>query len=128
MNFIDNYYYYLFVWFNKRQKKFVSSEPRERVSYGIGLVIEMWIYTLITTIELIITKNVKSSVPLLFYVFSGLFFMWFINFIYVKKGRLELILKKKKPFSDNTGILLSIIFSFLSTIIPLILFVFLQLD
>lgn len=126
MIFIDNYYYYLFVWFKQRQKKFKNSEPNERVSYGIGLIIEIWIYTLITTTEFIITKTVESSIPILFYVISGLFFMWLINYIYIKKGRLDVVMKKKKPFSDKTGILLSIVFSFLSTMVPLILFWFLQ--
>lgn len=126
MIFIDNYYYYLFVWFKQRQKKFKNSEPNERVSYGIGLIIEIWIYTLITTTEFIITKTVESSIPILFYVISGLFFMWLINYIYIKKGRLDVVMKKKKPFSDKTGILLSIVFSFLSTMVPLILFWYLQ--
>ncbi len=122
MIFVDNYYYYLFVWFKQRQKKFKNSEPGERVSYGIGLIIEIWIYTLITTIEFVITKTVDSSISILFYVISGLFFMWLINYIYIKKGRLDVVIKKKKPFSDKTGILISIIFSFLSIIIPLVLF------
>lgn len=126
MLIIDNLYYYLFIWFKKRQRIFKNSDPGERVSYGIGIILEIWLITICRLIEYYFTNSFKSEIPNLFYVISGLLFMWLINYIYVKKQRHEKILKTKKPFSEKTGITLSIIFLFLSLIIPMVIFVVLH--
>jgi hypothetical protein len=126
MYLIDNLYYYLFVWFKKRQKKFKNSDPSERVSYGIGILIEIWFYTFILIIDHFIIKNLQSSIPIWFYILSGIFFMWLIDYIYTKKERLVIVLKMKKLFPDNLGIILSLSFSVLTTILPLLLIIIFQ--
>lgn len=123
---IDNLYYYLFIWFKKRQRIFKNSDPGERVSYGIGIILEIWLFTFASTIEFLFKKSFNLKIPIIFYVMSGLFFMWLIDYIYVKKNRLEKILKTKKPFSEKTGITLSIIFLFISLIVPMVIFVILH--
>ncbi len=78
---IDNLYYYLFIWFKKRQRIFKNSDPGERVSYSIGIILEIWLITFASTIEFLFTKSFISNIPVLFYVISGLFFMWLMDYI-----------------------------------------------
>jgi len=123
---IDNLYYYLFIWFKKRQRIFKNSDPGERVSYSIGIILVIWLITFASTIEFLFTKSFISNIPVLFYVISGLFFMWLMDYIYVKKNRYEKILKTKKPFSEKAGVTLSIIFLFISLIVPMVIFIVLH--
>jgi len=48
------------------------------------------------------------------------------SYIYVKKNRYEKILKTKKPFSEKAGVTLSIIFLFISLIVPMVIFIVLH--
>jgi len=127
MLILDNLYFYLFLWFSKKKKIFKSSLPSERVSYLIGIILEIWLITITRLAEFIINKSFSSRVPILFYIISSLFFMWIIDYIYIKRDRYSKIIKEKRLISAKIGITISITFSFLSLLIPMITFILLSI-
>ena len=126
MLILDNLYFYLFLWFKRKDKILKASMASERVSYLIGIVLEIWLITITRLIEFTLNQSFKSRIPIMFYIISSLFFIWLIDYIYIKKNRYNKIMKEKRFISEKIGIAISITFSFLSLIIPMIVFILLS--
>lgn len=125
----DFLFYYLVIWFRRRQQKFRRIDPIEKTTYGLGLITIFWIICLDMIIEYFVFRSFKSIIPNYIFVIIALFFMWLFKYIYVVKGRYNRLLETHKQgfnVSENTGIRLSIIFVFLSLLIPMMIAVLLH--
>lgn len=129
MRIIDFLFYYLVKWFEQRQQKFKRINPIEKTVYGLGISTLLWILCFDMIIEYFVLTSFKSIIPNYVFVIAALFFMWLFKSIYITKGRYKRILETHKQgfgVSERTGITISIIFLFLSLLIPMVLAVILH--
>lgn len=129
MKILDFLFYYLVKWFEKRQQKFKRIDPVEKTVYGLGIATILWIMCFDSILEYYLFKSFKSIIPNFIFVIVALFFIWLYKFIYITKGRHKYILETYKQgfvASEKTGITISIIFVFLSLLIPMAIAVLLH--
>ena len=125
MIILDFLFYYLTYWFGKNKDKLRWSTPLERTVYAVGLISMVWIYSLneILTYTL---KGFNYHFSMLVYLFLGLAIMQLYKYIYITKNRYNLLIaKKKKPgnINNKTGAIISIIFLFITILLPLIILI-----
>jgi hypothetical protein len=129
MTIFDFLYYYLMLWFNKRQKHFKKMIPYERVSYGLGIMVIVWILCIDHIVEYFIFDSSRSIIPNFIFVIIALALMWLFDYIYVKKKRYENIVLPRyheSNISEKIGILISISTVILSFLIPMAVAVLIQ--
>jgi hypothetical protein len=129
MKILDFLFYYLVKWFKKRQQKFKRIDPIEKTCYGIGITALLWLMCFDMVIEYFVLKSFKSIIPNYVFVIVALFFMWLFKYIYITKERDKDVLETNEDgfnVSEKTGITISIIFVFLSLLIPMALAVLLH--
>jgi len=121
MKFFDFLFYYLTCWFTKRAKVFKKMVPIDRVTYVMGISTLLWIMCIDMIVEYFIFGSFKSIVPKYIFIISAFFFMWLFKYIYITKKRYERIFEinqYKFNVSEKIGITISIVFVFLSLLIP----------
>jgi len=129
MLIFDFLYYYLMLWFNKRQKHFKTMIPYERVSYGLGIMMLLWILCIDHIVEFFVFDNFKSIIPIYIYILIAITLMWVFDYIYIKRRRYQRIVipkYQKRNLPDKTGIIISISVVILSLLIPMALAVLIQ--
>jgi hypothetical protein len=104
-------------------------DPVERLSYVMGIITILWILCFDTIVEYFVFGSFKSIIPNYAFVLMALFFMWLYKYVYVTKKRYERNIEisvHKYNITEKTGITISIIFVFLSFLIPMIVIVLLH--
>lgn len=120
MNILDFLVYYTKLWYDDRKENLKWSSPIEKAIYFISLSTVFFLIAILEVIEYFVYHNDNIHLPLL----PGVIFTFFISYIYkhvyIKKGRLNMILttSKKSNFSDSTGKLLSLIILFIAFMLP----------
>ncbi len=126
MLFFDFLIYNLTNWYTSHRSGLKWSTPLERAIYVAGIITVLWLFDFWLIINTFLLKNDTLKGSILPFVILGLGVMLSLQYIYKKKGRLELINRaSNQPFniSDNVGQIFSISLLFL----PLIIFGFLLL-
>ena len=129
MKIIDFLFYYLVKWFEKRQQKFKRIDPIEKACYGLGISVLLWLMCFDMVVEYFVLESFKSIIPNYVFIIVALFFMWLFKYIYITKGRYKSVLETNEDgfnVSEKTGITISIIFVFLSLLIPMAIVVLLH--
>lgn len=120
MRIIDFLVFYYTLYFDRNKKLHSWSTPLQRANYAVGIVLEIWLMILGEVFEFVAKRNdsVSYTTGMLF-ILSILFFMYILDYIYDKKGRyLHITSSQYKKFkvSNSTGIIISIVFLFFSSI------------
>jgi len=126
---IDFLFYYLTGWFTEHRDKLSWSDPLERAVYAMGLFTMFWIVGIGEISQFLMGKQVDFNMSLLPFVILGLVVMALYKYIYITKRRYELILSanyRSFTLNANTGVTVSIIFAFFSTLLPFITFALLS--
>ena len=129
MVIFDFLYYYLMLWFNKRRKHFKKLIPYERVSYGMGIIVILWILCVDHIIEYFVFDKLVSIIPKFIFVIVALALIWLFDYIYVKRKRYEYIVLPryhKSNISEKIGIRISISTVILSLLIPMAVAILIQ--
>lgn len=114
MKIIDFFYYYLVMWFKKRGKVI---DPIARPAYALGICSILWMITIDGVIEFSLYHTTDLKMPKFVFFIVGLAIIYLLQYIYVKRKRYYLILERNNPkfnVSDKSGMIISIIFIFLS--------------
>jgi hypothetical protein len=101
-------------------------DPNERVTYVMGIITIVWIIFFDKIIEFYFFGSFKSRIPNFVFVIAALFLMWLYKYVYITKKRYEKYLKSnnhKFTISEKEGISISIVFVFLSFIVPMIVII-----
>lgn len=127
MIIFDFLIYYLTYWFEQNRDKLKWSTPLQRASYAIGLASTCVLLGLTELYQFVILKEeFAKGLTKFFFVFFGLGGMQLLDFIYNSKGRYSFItsqnFKKFDNINRNFGITISIVFLFISVLIPLLVF------
>lgn len=121
MRQLDFLFYYFTDWFTKNRDKLSWSSPIERTVYAMGIFTMFWLVSIGELIQVLLGKQVDFNISLVPFVVVGLLIMQLYKYIYITKDRYNFILSTDyKAFntSENTGIIIAIIFAFFSTILP----------
>jgi len=126
---IDFLFYYLTGWFTEHRDKLSWSNPLERTVYAMGLFTMFWIVGIGEILQFLMGKQVDFNISLLPFVILGLAIMGLYKYIYITRGRYEFILSgeyRSFTLNVNTGVTVSIVFAFFSTLLPFITFALLS--
>lgn len=130
MKIFDFLYYYLYLWFSNRQKRFKAIVPLERVSYGLGITMLIWLICIDAIVEFFIFRSFKSVIPIYIQVLIAISIMWLFDRIYVKNKRFEKVVipnYQNSSRKENIGIIISLSVVFMSLFITLAVMVLLHL-
>ena len=130
MKIFDFLYYYLYLWFNKSQKRFNAVITYKRVSYGLGIIMLIWLICIDAIVEFFIFKSFKSVIPIYIQVLIAISIMWLFDHIYVKNKRFEKVVIpnfQNSSRKENIGIIISIFVVFMSLFITLAVMMLLHL-
>jgi len=120
----DFIFYYLTYWFTKNKEKLSWSSPPERTTYAMGLMTMGLIYSISEYFELGNIKAFQFHIPKLALLGIGLFAIMLYDYIYIKRGRYQIIVvlvPGKFRISDDIGAVICIIITFLSILSPFII-------
>jgi len=122
---LDYLFFYLTYWFNKNSDKLSWSSPIERSSYAIGIATTTLIYSM-ADFYATINKNLGFHFPKIIFLVLGLGIMQLYDFLYVKKGRYDLVASiNYNKFNKNnytSGIIISWIVIGVCFFLPFIVF------
>lgn len=114
MVLFDFLFYYLTMWFSTAITKQFRT-PAEQACYALGIVCFIYIFGAISLIEHSITKSFKSYISDWAYILIGLGLMQLFQYIYITRGRYDLIkngqnMNVRFNITDKKGIFISLSF------------------
>jgi hypothetical protein len=122
MIFLDFLIFYLTAWYTNNNKTSNWSTPVERAVYVLTIVTIFWTISIWELVQFFRYKDITTDIPIFSGTVAGVLIIIFYRYIYVNKERYSKISLYERRLSENNGIIIAIIFSVISIIMPYIIF------